>query len=289
METVTKRISLVVTLFLGSLPFLAGCQFANSKPFDSGLNSPEKLQEVSESNSENRAVEGSERELALSRLIAALNRQIELEDEGYNERVKRLIERKTVIQQLLEQPEKLASVVEACSNRESIWLADILRLAERDYILYFSCYTGAYQGGGTFFLFSETRGIQTEPLHLTELSVSESGEITEVEKASREDQAIPGYYNFDENSKQLRLVLRAGGQWDGYTSSKYSFEEERPVLQEYVAAVRSLSSKDNSYITKQYIRNQDGWILSGEKDCQGVIGFGEVEFDSCSNYRAISF
>lgn len=230
-------------------------------------------------------VKRQSKEIAVAYLIHSLQRQIETEwQERYNERMKRLIARKSVIKRLLENPEKLKNVIETCKTST---LEDIWKLAATKYILYFVCYTGAYQGGGTFFIFHDESGIQSEPLQLKTLdvhTVHRSEEvIQEIARSQENTKIVDGYPSFDEDTKQLYITFRSGGQWNSYFSTRYSFENDQPILREYIYGYQNINSKpqERPFMTERYIRNQHGWFLSKQKRCTWVVKPDGQGLDDC--------
>ncbi|MBL1175706.1 hypothetical protein [Pantanalinema sp. GBBB05] len=151
-----------------------------------------------------------------------------------------------------------------------------MRLADNQYLLYLQCFTGAYQPGGVYFLFSTVTGIQTQPLRLTKLSGYESNSPKEVPITDRDSPAIAGYHQFNPAKRELILLHRCDGQWRCFSQSRYTLIKDQMVLQEYVIGSRNLDTKDKRYRTYQLIRDGDRWISSGIMLCE------QRELASCS-------
>lgn len=199
---------------------------------------------------------------------------------------RRIKSRRSVIKKLLEEPEKLSAVVKSCAGEDQYGVDDIWKLSENDYILFFTCYFGAYQGGGVLFLFSDIDGISHEPLQLKELNIHTSlpGVPIEEVEANSEGGIIDGYFNFDEDDRELFYTFRSGGQWVSYHTSKYSFDGRQAVLQETISGVRDINyvnSLTRSFETKRYIRGRNGWFLAETKMCEHYIMTNVRSFDDC--------
>lgn len=185
---------------------------------------------------------------------------------------------KEVAQKILRQPEKFDELVETCSVKtpsSKIYRArpefiSFSKISNEKYILHLQCFTGAYQPGGVYFLFSNTSGIQTKPLVLTKLVGYEAGNLEEMPISDRDSQSITGYHKFDQEKKELLLTQRCDGPWSCFSKSRYTLVDDRLMLQEYIIGSRNFNSKDIRYTTYQFVRNQAGWISSGVMKCREI-------------------
>lgn len=194
-------------------------------------------------------------------------------------------ELREVIQKMLTQPEKFNALAETCSVttdspkkicRTKIGFTNFFKVSGERYILHLQCYTGAYQPGGVYFLFTQVGGIQTKPLVLTKLIGYEAGDIQEIPNTGVDSQSIAGYKRFDDEKKELYLTYRCDGPWSCYAMSKYFLVDNQLVLQEYIVGFRNIASKDIRYTTYQLIRDQHGWVSSGAMKCK------EVGLETCT-------
>lgn len=181
-----------------------------------------------------------------------------------------------VIQKILMQSEKFDALAETCSAevspgkiyRTEIRFTGFFKVSDEKYILHLNCYSGAYQPGGVYFLFSKTEGIQTKPLLLTKLVEIETGNPKEVPISGGNEQSIAGYYSFDNTKKELSLIQRCNGQWSCFGKSRYTLVDDQLILQEYMVGSRNDVPKELRYTTFHTIRDQLDWISSGVMKCE---------------------
>lgn len=233
----------------------------------------------SDTKDDSRYVESSERDPVRDKALAVENIKTSLE-----KMIAEKPEFSEVIQKILMQSEKFSALAEACSAevspgriyRTRIQFIDSFKVSDEKYILHLNCYSGAYQPGGVYFLFSETQGIQTKPLLLTKLAGVETGNPKEVPISDEGEQSIAGYYKFDNNKKELSLLQRCDGQWSCFSQSKYTFVDDQLILQEYMVGSRDRNSKDLRYTTSHFVRVQPDWISSGVMKCD------EPKLETCT-------
>jgi hypothetical protein len=105
--------------------------------------------------------------------------------------------------------------------------SNIYTINNEEKLIEIVCYTGAYQSVYQYFIFNPK---DIQPLHLTQFSKNESGNVIETQ-----EMLISGIANYDQNQQILSIFNKYAGHGGCGTMAKYQWQEITFELLEYRA------------------------------------------------------
>ena len=207
---------------------------------------------------------------------------------------------KEVTQILLNEPQQIDQIVEACSSEElsikryrTPTLSNVIPTLRQEYLLHLDCHSNSSLSSSLFLHFSNPEGLQIEPVELTQLTISRSGEVLERKYT---DMSAFSTLEFniikrEDNERQLLLTLRNDQQWDYYTMSRYSFNKETILLEEYLTGKKSTVVANSPYRIQYFVREEDEWVFTAVRECNSAVKLdktNELDFSSCRDRSEIT-
>jgi len=195
-----------------------------------------------------------------------------------------LLENQIVLQEILEHPEYLESVVAAYPYKDpesaisEIRLIHIVPMSNGQYILGFLTSTGMVPEA-VYFLFSIENGMEDNPLIFTAVNGYRSQTIdsNQLQIFNIEDSlAVSGgvYYDYDKENDYFYFL---NGQISrAYSSLKYSLVDGQLILEEQITGVRQMS-ESNEFVVVHFVRQANQFTNVSSIECQSPIAFSDVQ------------
>ncbi|MEO1353713.1 MAG: hypothetical protein AAFW84_34005 [Cyanobacteria bacterium J06635_15] len=193
--------------------------------------------------------------------------------------VDNLLRNQGVLEEILEHPEYLKDVLEISASQQGLvkryselYLSDIMKIPDDQYLLYFLSSTGAYQATGIYFLFSIENGIAKKPLKLTQVTLDASEKLSEELINSSDTPFIGGTHYLDERENEY-FYFWNGTSRNSYFSFRYRIIGGEFILQEQLIGSKSLALKDGEFIYEitRFSRRNNDWIIFPPQECESPI------------------
>ena len=195
-----------------------------------------------------------------------------------------LLRNQMVLQEIIEHPEYLESVVKAYPYRDpesaisEMRLIHIVPMSNGQYILGFLTSTGMVPEA-VYFLFSIENGIEDNPLIFTAIDSyrSQTVDSNQLQTFNIEDSlAVSGGAYYDYKKENDYFYFLDGKRSRAYSSLKYSLINGQLVLEEQITGVRQMS-ESNDFAIVHFVRQANQFTNVSSIECQSSIAFSDIQ------------